>query len=87
MGSTEIITLVTFFVTMIFGYFAKKSTFIKNELIPIQNLVIGIVVAVIEWIITKDLEVAILLSGITAGGIYDIFNNTKKIVTSSITKS
>ncbi len=87
MGSTEIITLVTFLVTMILGFFAKKSKFIKDELIPLQNLAIGIIVAVIEWIITKDLDVAILLSGITAGGVYDVFNNTKKIVTSTISKS
>ena len=86
MGSTEIITLVTFFVTMIFGFFAKKSTFIKNELIPLQNLAIGIIVAGIEWIITKDLDAAILLSGIMAGGVYDIFNNTKKIVANTVTK-
>ncbi len=86
MGTTEIITIVTFLVTMIFGFLAKKSKFIKDELIPLQNLVIGIVVAGIEWIVTKDLDAAILLSGITAGGMYDIFNNTKKIVTSSVGK-
>lgn len=86
MGTTEIITIVTFLVTMIFGFLAKKSKFIKDELIPLQNLVIGVVVAGIEWIVTKDLDAAILLSGITAGGMYDIFNNTKKIVTSSVGK-
>ena len=86
MGTTEIITIVTFLVTMIFGFLAKKSKFIKDELIPLQNLVIGIIVAGIEWIVTKDLDAAILLSGITAGGMYDIFNNTKKIVTSSVGK-
>ena len=86
MGTTEIITIVTFLVTMIFGFLAKKSKFIKDELIPLQNLVIGVVVAGIEWIVTKDLDAAILLSGITAGGMYDIFNNTKKIVTSSVAK-
>ena len=86
MGTTEIITIVTFLVTMIFGFLAKKSKFIKDELIPLQNLVIGIVVAGIEWIVTKDLDAAILLSGITAGGMYDIFNNTKKIIVSSTSK-
>ncbi len=84
MGTTEIITLVTFFVTMILGFFSKKVKFIKDELIPLQNLAIGIIVAAIEWIITKDLDAAILLSGITAGGMYDIFNNTKKIVTKEV---
>ncbi len=80
MGSVEIVTLVTFFVTMILGYFAKKSKFIKNELIPLQNLIIGVIVAVVEWIITKDLETAIIISGVLAGGAYDIFHNAEKIV-------
>lgn len=49
-------------------------------MIPIQNILIGIIVAIIEWIITKDFNVAIALSGLLAGGTYDIFNNLKKIV-------
>ena len=80
MTTTEIIMIVTFFVTFILGIFAKKSSFIKNEMIPIQNLVIGLIVAVVEWIITKDFQAAILMSGILAGGTYDIFHNLEKIV-------
>ena len=53
MPSSDIVALVTFFVTLILGYFSKKSTFIKNELIPIQNILVGLIVAIIEWIITK----------------------------------
>ena len=80
MSSTDIISLVTFFVTLILGYFSKKSTFIRNELIPIQNILIGLIVAIIEWIITKNFENAIMVSGILAGGTYDIFHNLEKII-------
>ena len=79
MELTDILTIVTIVITWLLGIFAKKSNFIKNNLIPIQNLVIGLVIAVIEWIITKDFKVAIALSGVLAGGLYDIPNNLVKI--------
>ncbi len=80
MPSSDIIAMVTFFVTLILGYLSKKSTFIKNELIPLQNIFIGLIVAIIEWIITKDFENSILVSGLLAGGSYDIFHNLEKII-------
>ena len=80
MNIEEIFMIVTFVVTLILGYFAKKSNFIKNELIPIQNIIIGLIVAIIEWIMTKSFNEAIILSGLVAGGTYDIFHNLQKIV-------
>ncbi len=80
MSSVDFISLVTFIVTLILGLFSKKSTFIKNELIPIQNILVGLIVAIIEWIITKDFNTAIMVSGILAGGTYDIFHNLEKIL-------
>lgn len=79
MGITEIIALVTFVVTFIGGLIVKKIPQISNKLIPLQNLAIGLIVAVIEWIITKDFSTAIMLSGIVAGGVYDIGHNIKKL--------
>lgn len=79
MELTEILSIVTFLVTLILGVVAKKSTWINNNLIPLQNLAIGVVVAIIEWIITKDLSVAIAVSGILAGGTYDIIHNLDKL--------
>ena len=79
MELTDILTIVTIIITWLLGIVAKKSNFIKNNLIPIQNLVIGLVIAIIEWIITKDFKVAIALSGVLAGGLYDIPNNLVKI--------
>ena len=77
---TNIVSLVTFAVTLILGVLAKKSTFINNKTIPIQNILIGVIVAIIEWIITKDFNSAIAFSGLVAGGTYDIFHNLEKLV-------
>lgn len=80
MELTEILTIVTIIATWIFGVLSKKSSFINNNLIPIQNIAIGVVVAIIEWSITKDFSMAIALSGLIAGGTYDVFHNLEKIV-------
>lgn len=79
MELTEIISLVTFAVTFICGIVTKKCPKISNKIIPIQNLAIGLIIAVIEWIITKDFKVAIALSGVLAGGTYDILHNLEKL--------
>jgi len=80
MASSDIVAFVTFIVTFILGLFSKKSTFIRNEMIPIQNILVGLIVAIIEWIITKDFNNSIAVSGILAGGTYDIFHNLEKIL-------
>lgn len=79
MELTEILTLVTFAVTFICGLITKKIPKISNKIIPLQNLAIGVIVAVIEWIITKDFSTAIMLSGVMAGGTYDILHNLEKL--------
>lgn len=80
MELTQIITLVTIIATWILGILAKKSTFINNNLIPIQNILVGVVIAIIEWIITKDFSLAIATSGLIAGGTYDVIHNLNKIL-------
>lgn len=79
MELAQIISLVTFIVTLILGFISKKSKFISNNLIPVQNLLIGLIVAIVEWIITKDFNTAIALSGIMAGGAYDVVHNIQKM--------
>lgn len=79
MELTEIIALVTFGVTFICGFVTKKYPKISNKIIPIQNLAIGVIVAIIEWVITKDFSTAIALSGVLAGGTYDILHNLEKL--------
>lgn len=80
MELTEIITLVTMIVTWILGIVSKKSKWVDNNLIPIQNILIGLVVAIIEWIITGDFSIALSASGLLAGGSYDVFHNIKKLI-------
>ena len=79
MEFNEILTIVTFLVTLICGVITKKLPKISNKIIPIQNLVIGLIIAIVEWIITKDFSVAIALSGLLAGGSYDIVHNLNKL--------
>jgi len=79
MSLEVIITLVTMVVTFLCGIIAKKSKWFNTNLIPIQNIFIGIIVAIIEWIITKDFSVAIATSGLIAGGVYDIGHNLQKM--------
>ena len=79
MGINEVLTIVTFFVTLILGFVTKKYPKISNKIIPIQNLAIGLVVAIIEFIITKDFKISIAVSGLLAGGTYDIVHNLNKL--------
>ena len=72
--------MVTIIVTWLLGYISKRSTWVNNRIIPIQNILIGLIVAIVEWIVTKDFKIAIALSGIIAGGTYDVFHNLEKIV-------
>lgn len=80
METTELVTLVTIIVTWVLGIISKKYTSLNNKLIPIQNILVGVIVAIIEWVITKDFSTAIALSGLIAGGSYDVFHNLEKIV-------
>ena len=80
MELVEIISLVTVVVTWVLGLISKKVKFVNNNLIPLQNLLIGVIIAAIEYFITKDFSVAIALSGVLAGGTYDIAHNLLKII-------
>lgn len=80
MELTTIINVVTFLVTLILGELAKKYDLIAKNKIPIQNICIGIIIACIEFIFTKDFKMSIMISGITAGGAYDIIHNLNKIL-------
>lgn len=79
MSLETIFTLVTMVVTFLCGLIAKKSEWFNNNLIPIQNIFIGVSMAIIELIITRDFSFAIATSGLIAGGIYDIGHNLNKI--------
>ena len=80
METSYIIGIVTVLVTLIAGELTKKYPNIdKKKVIPIQNICIGVIVATINWIVTKDFNLAIAGSGLFAGGMYDLLNNLKKM--------
>lgn len=80
MEVSTLISLVTIIVTWVLGVISKNHTSLNNKLIPIQNILVGVIVAAIEWIVTKDFKMAIALSGIIAGGTYDVFHNLEKLI-------
>lgn len=70
--------IITVFVTLISGQIIKQYPNIdKKKVIPIQNLVIGTLIAIVNWIITKDFKASIVASGLFAGGVYDLVHNLK----------
>ena len=80
MELSSIVALVTMIVSFILGLVAKKVSWFNDKLIPVQNILIGLIVAIVEWIITKDFNTAIMMSGLMAGGVYDLLHNLEKIV-------
>lgn len=80
MESAEILTIITIFVSWVLGIIAKKASWFNNYLIPVQNIVVGIIFTGIEFLISKDINLAIATSGLLAGGVYDVFNNLKKMI-------
>ena len=75
MDITTIMTLVTIIVTYICGCIAKKHPKFNNKLIPIQNLLIGIIVAIINFAITNNFNESIVVAGLLTGGAYDLGKN------------
>ena len=75
-----IIGIVTFVVTLILGIIAKKNPKFNNYLIPIQNIVVGIIATFIEYLITKNLNLSITVVGLFAGGTYDLVYNLNKLL-------
>lgn len=75
-----IVSLVTILVTFVLGIIAKKNPKMSNKLIPMQNLFVGLIIALIEFAITKDFKVAIMLSGLLAGGTYDLVKNLQELL-------
>ena len=76
MDLNYLVALLTVLVSLIAGQLTKKYPNVdKGKVIPIQNLVIGVLVAGIYWIVTKDFNAAIAASGLLAGGVYDLVSN------------
>lgn len=80
MEITTIIGIVTVVVTFILGLIAKKVTWLSNHLIPVQNLVIGLIACVVNYYFTKDWSIAIAGIGLFTGGTYDIASNLNELM-------
>ena len=75
-----IITLLTMIVRWILGFIAKKCPYINNNLIIIQNIIVGLLVSILYFIITKDFNLAISLSGVFAETGYNLIHNIEKLI-------
>jgi len=73
-----LIQIFTIILTLILGNLSKKSNFINNNLIPFQNFGIGLIIAIVHYCFTKDFNGAIALSGLLAGGTYDVVHGSIK---------
>lgn len=78
--NTEFFCTITLFISWITGNIAKKLPWFEDYLIPVQNMLIGVSIAFIKWIFTGNFQTAIAVSGIAAGGIYDVFHNLNIIL-------
>ncbi len=80
-NNTElIVTLLTMILTWILGFISKRCPYINNNLIIIQNIVVGLSVSIFYFIITKDFNLAISLSGIFAETGYNLIHNIEKLI-------
>ena len=81
MNIEQIIIVVTALTSYIFGLLAKKFNWIESKYIPIQNLVIGIIVSVLYYLLIDGSDVTnaifIAFSGMIAGGTYDLSKTRK----------
>ena len=73
------ITLATIIATIVVGQLTKKFTNLETKQIPLQNLAIGIIVCIIQFAITRDINTAVAVSGLLSGGIYDAGKSIKQI--------
>ena len=80
-SNTElVVTLLTMILTWILGFIAKRCPYVNNNLIIIQNIVIGLIVSIFYYIVTKDFNLAITLSGVFADSGYNLIHNVEKLI-------
>ena len=75
----NILAIVTMVITFILGIIAKKHPKINNNIIPIQNLLVGVITSVIYYLITKNVSLVLTGVGLFTGGTYDLLKNLKKL--------
>ena len=66
------IAFVTVIVNITLAQISKKYTKISTKIIPLQTMFVGLIVCGIEYLITRDFNYAVAISGIVSGGTYDL---------------
>lgn len=79
MEAEQILIIATLLASLICGFITKACPKISNKIIPLQNIMIGLIVAGIQFYMTKDFSTAVALSGLAAGGTYDLFKNIRML--------
>lgn len=75
-----VVTFITILVTWALGKIAKKSKYVNNHIIPLQNIVIGVVVSIIYYLATGDVNVLVSSSSAIATIIYDAVHGFEKLI-------
>ena len=83
MTLNDIIVVVTAFVTLILGALSKRFLWKESEIIPYQNLLIGVIVGAVAYLTgTISNPASALITGcassLAAGGLYDAGKVGKK---------
>lgn len=73
------VAFATVIATLIIGQITKRFTNLKTKQIPLQNILIGLIVCFMEYIITKDINIAVAMSGLVSGGTYDVCKAIKQL--------
>lgn len=75
MEINTIIKIITIVITFLCGIIAKKVKWFNNKLIPLQNLLIGVIAGSIYYYMTRDIDLVIMTVGLGTGGAYDLGKN------------
>ena len=75
-----IIMMLTQIIVWILGALSKKNENIKNDMIIVQNGIVGLISCFLYYVVTKDFSVAIATSGLTADIVYNLVHSSYKLI-------
>lgn len=75
---TTITPLVSALVIILLGQLSKKYEFVNKNLLPLQNNLVALIIALVEYAFTKDFNYLTVASGLFASGVYDVVHGVDK---------
>lgn len=75
-----VVSFISAFFTWFFGYLAKKSKLVRNNRIPIQNILICFCTILLYYGITGNISMIVASGSPIATLLYDLIHNLKKEV-------